>query len=82
MIGAVPNTGGENLGLTTDDTEMVWGSDGGASEMATFFFFVSPATSSGLFLFLLVVSAIMQLFRLPDVMYGGCNQSDNRNREP
>lgn len=57
----IPSTGGENLGLTTEETEIVWGSDGGASDMATFFFFASPAASCGAFLFLFVVSAMVHV---------------------
>jgi hypothetical protein len=48
---AIPSTGGENFGLTTDETEIVWGSDGGAPEMVTFFFFDDASeASSGRFL--------------------------------
>jgi hypothetical protein len=39
------------LGLTTDETEIVWGSDGGAAEIETFFFLDEAVeASSGLFL--------------------------------
>lgn len=56
---AIPRTGGENFGLTTEETEIVWGSDGGAAEMETFFFLAALVEdSSGLFLFLSADSAM------------------------
>ncbi len=58
---AIPSTGGENLGLTTEETEIVWGSDGGAADIETFFFLVvSVEGSSGLFLFLAANSAMAE----------------------
>ena len=38
---ALPNTGGENFGLTTEDTEIVWGREAGAEAEATLFFLVA-----------------------------------------
>jgi hypothetical protein len=49
----IPITGGENLGVTTDDTETARGNSV-CSSMVTFFFFfslTSPADSLGSFLF-------------------------------
>lgn len=59
-IEALPSTGGQDLGLTTEETEIVWGSEGGAAEMETFFFLAALEDDSpGLFLFFSVDSAIV-----------------------